>query len=85
MSDRGPVRMFDVIGSVMYDLANSIWSFSVWAPDSGALYLGVLEHAPEYKAADSEDSPHDFGVVVFLNFTLLCGESGECLGSYFVD
>ena len=77
--------MFDVIGSNMYDLSNSIQSFPIRAQDTGALYLGVLEHAPEYKAADSEDSPLDFGVVVFLDLSFLRGESGESLGSFFVD
>ena len=77
--------MFDVVGSVMYDLANSIWSFPIWAQDTGAFYLGVLEHASGYKSADGEDSPLDFGVVVFLDFTLLRSESGESLGSFLVD
>ena len=77
--------MFDVIGSIMYDLSNSIRSFPIRAQDSGALYLGVLEHAPEYEAADGEDSPLDFGVVVFLDLSLLRGESGESLRSFFVN
>ena len=85
MSDRGPVRVFDVVGSVVYDLANSIRSFPIWAKDIGTLYLCVLEHASEYKAADGEDPPFDFGVVVSLDLSFLCSESGESLGSFLVD
>ena len=77
--------MFDVVGSVVYDLSNSIRSFPIRAQDSGALYLGVLEHAPEYKAADGEDPHFDFGVVVSLNLSLLRGESSEGFGSFLVD
>ena len=76
--------MFDVVGSVVYDLSNSIRSFPILAQDSGALYLGVLEHAPEYEAADGENPPFDFGVVISLNLSLLCSESGEGLGSFLV-
>ena len=79
------VRVFDVVGSVMYDLSNSIRSFPIRAQDPSALHLGVLEHAPEYKAADGEDPPFDFGVVVSLNLLLLRSESGEGLGSFLVD
>ena len=77
--------MFNVVGSVMYDLSNSIRSFPVRAQDPGALYLGVLEHAPEYETADGEDPLFDFGVLVSLNLSLLCSESGEDLGSFLVD
>ena len=77
--------MCDVIGSIVYDLTNVVRSFLAWDKDTGALHLGVLEHAPEYKAADGEDSSFDFGVVVLLDFALLCGKSGESLGYFLVD
>ena len=52
--------MFDVVGPVVYDLSDSIRSFPIRAQDPGALYLGVLEHASKYKAADGEDPPFAF-------------------------
>ena len=57
VTDRGPVRVLDVEGPIMYDLANSVGCFPIWSEDDGTLYMGVLKHSPEYKASDGEGSP----------------------------
>ena len=77
MTDRGLVRVFDVVGPVMYDFADSVGSFSVWAEDIGALPLRILKHPPEYEAPDGKGSPFNLGVVVFFDFTFLCSEACE--------
>ena len=79
MTDRGPVRVFDIVGPIIYDFADYVGSFPVWAEDAGALYLGILEHSPEYKVSGGKGFPFDLGVVVFFYFALLCSEAGRCL------
>ena len=85
MSDRGLVRVFDVIGSVMYDLANSIRSFPIRAQDTACCSWVFWNTHLSIKAADGEDSSFDFGIVVLLDFALLRGEAGESLRSFLVD
>ena len=70
--------MFDVVGHVMYDFADSVRSSPVWAEDADALYLGILKYSPEYEAPDGKGSPSDLGVIIFFDFTLLCSEAVEC-------
>ena len=43
VTDRGPLRVFDVVGPVMYDLTDSVGSLPVWDEDVGTLYLGVMQ------------------------------------------
>ena len=85
VTDRGPVRVFDVVGPVMNDFADSVRSFPVWAEEDGALYLGILKHSPEYDAPDGKGSPFDLRVLVFFDLALLCGEASECFRSLLID
>ena len=41
MTDKSSVGVFDVVGPVMDDLANFVWSFPVWAQDAGLVVRGV--------------------------------------------
>ena len=43
VTDRGPIRVFDVVGPVMCDLADAIGSLPIWDEDAGTLYLGVMQ------------------------------------------
>ena len=43
VTNRSLVRVFDVVGPVMYDLADSVGSLPVWDEDAGTLYLGVMQ------------------------------------------
>ena len=69
--------MFDVVGPVMNDLADSVGSFPVWAEDADALHLCIMKHPHEYETSDGKGSPFDLGVVVFFDLALLCGEAVE--------